>query len=98
MKKLLIASVVIIAGFASMGSASYADINENMKNSKYCTEGGNGSDPICMGPEMMATRAQILSMTKEKALENRSKFCENKESEKDAICDAKMMKDETGFN
>jgi hypothetical protein len=98
MKKLLLACVVTVAGFAAMGSASFADINENMKDSKYCTEGGNSGDPLCMGPEMTATRANILSMTKEKTLENRSKYCENKEGEKDLICDPKTMKDETGFN
>jgi hypothetical protein len=96
MKKLLLACVVTIVGFAAIGSASFADINENMKNSKYCET--NGDDPLCMGPEMMATRTKIMQMTKEKAMENRSKYCENKEGEKDPICDPKMMKDESGFN
>lgn len=96
MKKLLLACVVTIAGFVAIGTASFADINENMKNSKYCET--NGDDPLCMGPEMMATRTKIMQMTKEKAMENRSKYCENQEGEKDPICDEKMMKDETGFN
>jgi hypothetical protein len=81
-----------------MGSASYADMNENMKDSKYCTEGGNSGDPLCMGPETMAMRTKMMEMTKDKAMANRSKYCENSEGEKDPICDPKMMKDETGFN
>jgi hypothetical protein len=96
MKKLLLACVVMCAGFSAIGSASYADVNEQMKNSKYCET--NGSDPLCMGPETLATRTSILQMTKDKTMETRSKYCENKDGESDPICDPKMMKDETGFN
>ena len=96
MKKLLLACVVTIAGFAAIGSASYADINENMKASKYCE--ANGDDPLCMGPESMAMRAKMMEMTKDKAMANRSKYCESADAATDPICDPKMMKDETGFN
>jgi hypothetical protein len=94
MKKLLLACAVACAGFTAIASSSYADINEAMKNSKYCNESG-AADPICMGPEMMAQRTKMMEMTKEKAMENRSKYCESASS--DPICDPKMMKDTTGY-
>ena len=95
MKKLLIACVVTLGGFSAIVSASYADINEKMKDSKYCES--TASDPICMGPEMMATRTKMMEMTKEKAMETRTKYCETNADAKDPICDPKMMKDTTGF-
>ncbi len=93
MKKLLLALVVTCAGFTAITSASYADVNERMKESKYCES--NPADPVCMGPEMMAMRAKMMEMTKEKAMENRSKFCETNSS--DPVCDPTMMKDTTGY-
>jgi hypothetical protein len=95
MKKLLLACVVTCAGFSAIASASYADVSEQMKGSKYCES--NGDDPLCMGPEMMATRTKMMAMTKDKAMENRSKYCTDHADEKDPICDPKMMKDTTGF-
>ena len=72
-----------------------ADINETMKNSKYCES--NSSDVLCMGPESMAMRAKMLEMTKEKALENRSKYCQESANATDPICEPKMMTDTTGY-
>lgn len=95
MKKLLLTSVVALAGFIAIGSASYADVNAQMKNSKYCTD--YSDDVICMGPEMMAMRAKMMEMTKEKAMENRSKYCTDHASDNDPICDPKMMGDATGY-
>ena len=94
MKKLLLACVVTYAGFTAIASSSYADTNEAMKDSKYCRESGS-ADPICMGPEMMAQRKKMMEMTKEKAMESRTKYCET--AGDDPICDPKMMKDTTGF-
>ena len=95
MKNLLLASVVTLAGFAALGSASYADINEAMKDSKYCRN--TSSDPLCMGPETMAQRTTMLEMTKEKAMESRTKYCTDNSSASDPICDSKMMNDTTGY-
>ena len=95
MKKLLLASVVASAGFLAIASTSYADINEQMKNSKYCES--NTFDVICMGPEMMGTRAKMMEMTKEKAMESRTKYCQDGATANDPICDPKMMNDVTGF-
>jgi hypothetical protein len=50
-----------------------------------------------MGPEMMAMRAKMMAMTKEKAMENRSMYCRNGQGGKDPICDPKMMNDATGY-
>jgi hypothetical protein len=73
-----------------------ADINPNMKNSKYCES--NSSDVLCMGPESMAMRAKMMEMTKDKAIETRSKYCADYSSpDKDPICDPKMMEDTTGY-
>jgi hypothetical protein len=96
MKKLLLACVVTCAGFSALASASYADTNEQMKNSKYCET--NGSDPLCMGPESMAMRAKMMEMTKDNAIATRSKYCADYSgADKDPICDPKMMNDTTGY-
>lgn len=95
MKKLFFACMVTVAGVSGLVSASYADTNEKMKDSKYCMS--NGSDPICMGPEMMAQRAKMMEMTKDKAMETRTKYCTDTANGKDPICDPKMMKDTTGY-
>ena len=95
MKKLFLACVVTCAGFTAIASASYADVSEQMKDSKYCVD--NSMDVICMGPEMMATRTKMMEMTKDKALEARTKYCEGGTGATDPICYPKMMKDTTGF-
>jgi hypothetical protein len=95
MKKLLLACVVSCAGITAIASASYADVSEAMKNSKYCVD--NAMDAICMGPEMMATRTKMMEMTKEKAMANRTKYCQGGQGGKDPICDPKMMNDATGY-
>ena len=94
MKKLLLACVVTSAGFMALASASYAESNPMMKDSKYCRE--MSQDVICMGPEMMAMRAKMMAMTKEKAMEARSMYCRDGQAQ-DPICEEKMMKDTTGY-
>ena len=94
MKKLLLACVVTSAGFTAIASASYADTNPKMKESKYCRE--MSQDTICMGPEMMAMRAKMMAMTKEKAMESRTMYCRDGQA-MDPICDSKMMNDTTGY-
>jgi len=95
MKKLLLTCVATGAGFIALAGASYADTNEVMKDSQYCRD--NSMDVICMGPEMMAVRAKMMAMTKEKAMENRSMYCRNGQGGTDPICDPKMMNDATGY-
>jgi hypothetical protein len=95
MKKLLVGCVVACAGFTAIASVSYADVSPQMKDSKYCVD--NSMDVICMGPEMMATRAKMMEMTKEKAMANRTKYCQGGQGGKDPICDPKMMNDATGY-
>jgi hypothetical protein len=95
MKKLLLGCVVTLAGFSAIVSASYADVNEQMKNSKYCETAG--FDPLCMGPETTAVRTKMMEMTKDKVMASRSKYCEENASANDPICDPKMMNDTTGY-
>lgn len=95
MKKLLLTCVVTSAGFMALASASYADTNEMMKDSKYCRD--NSMDVICMGPEMLAMRAKMMAMTKETAMANRTKYCQGGTGGTDPICDPKMMNDATGY-
>lgn len=95
MKKLLLASTVTFAAIFAMASGSYADINEQMKNSKYCET--NTSDVLCMGPESIAMRTAFMAMTKEKAIENRTKYCQENAGANDPVCDPKMMNDTTGY-
>lgn len=95
MKKLLLASALTLAGFAAIASGSYADISEQMKNSKYCES--NTADVLCMGPESIAMRTAMLSMSKEKAVESRTKYCEENTGANDPICDEKVINDTTGY-
>ena len=91
MKKLLLSCAVL---FATCSSIAYADTNEKMKDSKYCMS--NGSDPICMGPESMKMREEMMKMTKDNAMAARTKYCQDGKSG-DPICDPKMMNDSTGY-
>lgn len=95
MKNLLLASVVTFAAISAMASGSYADISEQMKNSKYCET--NSADVLCMGPESIAMRTAFMAMTKEKAIEGRTKYCRENAGTDDPICDEKMMNDTTGY-
>jgi hypothetical protein len=95
MKKLLLASAVAFAATSAMVSGSYADISEQMKNSKYCES--NSADVLCIGPESIAMRTAFMAMTKEKAIENRTKYCQENADANDPICDPKMMNDTTGY-
>lgn len=91
LKSALLASVL---GLAFITPAS-ADLSDQMKNSKYCRN--NSSDVICMGPESQKMRSDMMAMTKEKAMENRTKYCQDGAGGTDPICDPKMMTDATGY-
>ncbi|PZF76756.1 hypothetical protein DK847_09785 [Aestuariivirga litoralis] len=95
MKKLLASLALTCAAVTAIASASHADTNPALANSQYCRD--YAEDVICMGPEMMAMRAKIMAMTKEKAMELRSAYCRNKAVTGDPICDPKMMTDTTGY-
>jgi len=94
MKKLLLTCAITCAAFTGIATASYADVSESMKNSKYCVD--NAMDVICMGPESLAMRAKMMEMTKDKAMESRSMYCRDGQAQ-DPICEEKMMKDSTGY-
>ena len=94
MRKLLLTCVVAGAGFMAISGTSYADINPAMKDSQYCRD--YSLDVICMGPKMRAMRAAMMAMTKQKAMQNRSRYC-RKGQGNDPICNPKMMKDATGY-
>jgi hypothetical protein len=95
MKKLLLACAFTLAGVSAMAGTTYADVNDSMKNSKYCESAAN--DPLCMGPESMAQRTAMMDMTKDKAMAARSKYCQENANSADPICDPKMMNDTTGY-
>ena len=95
MRKLLLSCAIASAGFLAITTASYADVSESMKNSKYCVD--NSMDVICMGPESLAMRAKMMEMTKDKAMEARTKYCEGGTGGTDPICDEKMKNDATGY-
>ncbi|HUQ35358.1 MAG TPA: hypothetical protein VM144_03175 [Aestuariivirga sp.] len=95
MRKLLITCAAASVGFLAVASASNADVSEAMKNSKYCVD--NAMDVICMGPESQKMRADMMAMTKEKAMEARTKYCEGGTGATDPICDEKMKNDATGY-
>jgi hypothetical protein len=95
MKKLLLASAVTLSAISAMANGSFADVNEQMKNSKYCET--NSADVLCMGPESVAMRTAFMAMTKEKAIESRTKYCQENAGANDPICDEKMMNDTTGY-
>jgi hypothetical protein len=95
MKKLLLTCVLASAGFLAIAGSSYADVSEAMKNSKYCVD--NSMDVICMGPESQKMRADMMAMTKDKAMESRTKYCEGGTGGTDPICDEKMKNDATGY-
>ena len=91
LKSTLLATVMSLAFVVPAN----ADVNDNMKDSKYCKD--YSTDVICMGPESMAMRAKMMEMTKDKAMESRSKYCQDGTGGTDPICDPKMMKDTTGY-
>ena len=95
MRKLFLTCAVTSAGFLAIAGAPFADVNEAMKDSQYCRE--NSMDVICMGPESQKMRADMMAMTKEKAMEARTKYCEGGTGATDPICDEKMKNDATGY-
>lgn len=95
MKKVLLACVVACAATTAIASMSFADVSEQMKDSKYCVD--NSNDVICMGPESLAMRAKMMEMNKETAMAARTKYCEGGTGGTDPICDEKMKNDATGY-
>lgn len=95
MKKHFMIFALAGAAITGVSGISYADISDAMKDSKYCRE--NSADPICMGPESLAMRKQMMEMSKDSALEARTKYCRNGTGTDDPICDPKMMNDTTGY-
>jgi hypothetical protein len=95
MRKLLLTCSLAWGGFLAIAGTSYADVSEAMKNSKYCVD--NSMDVICMGPESLKMRAAMMAMTKDKAMEARTKYCEGGTGATDPICDEKMKNDATGY-
>ncbi len=93
MKQLLLASVIGLTALAATAGTSSAALS--MKESKYCQM--NIYDNLCMTPEMMKMREAMMAMTKEKAMANRSKYCEEHATDKDPVCTPEMMKDTTGY-
>jgi uncharacterized protein YfiM (DUF2279 family) len=91
MKKFLLASAVAIAAM----SASTAFAAEDMTKSKYCET--NTYDVLCMTPDMVKMRTEMMGMTKEKVMENRSKYCTDHASDSDPICKKEVMGDMTGY-
>jgi hypothetical protein len=90
MKKILLASVVVLAGLsATVGTSSAA----GMAGSKYCMS--NGYDPLCMSAKMMKMRMQMMKMTKDVVMKNRSNYCMTNGD--DPICNPKMMNSTKGF-
>ena len=95
MKRLLLTCAVASAGLLAIAGSSFAVVSEAMQNSKYCVD--NSMDVICMGPESLAMRAKMMEMTKDKAMEARTKYCEGGTGGTDPICDEKMKNDATGY-
>lgn len=95
MKKLLVSFALACAAVTGLAGASHADTNPQLANSMYCRN--MTFDVICMGPEMRAMRAQMMAMTKEKAMEARTNYCRDNAAANDPICDPKMMNDTTGY-
>ena len=95
MKKLLFSFAVTCAAFTAIATASHADTNPAMAKSMYCRN--MAADAICMGPKMLAMRAQMMAMTKEKAMESRSNYCRSHTVAEDPICSPKMMHDTAGY-
>jgi len=95
MKKLLLSFAVTCAAFTAIATASHADTNPAMAKSMYCRN--MAVDPICMGPKMMAMRAEMMAMTKAKVMEARNNYCRSHTVAQDPICNPKMMHDTVGF-
>jgi hypothetical protein len=84
MKKLVLASLITLAGVSAMVAVSYADVSTQRRNSKYCRL-SNSTDILCTGGKSSATNAQALVIARNKA-ENRSKYCRQDATEGDPLC------------
>jgi hypothetical protein len=95
MKKILMAGAFTLAGLVATGGIAHADYSEAMKDSKYCRN--NSYDVLCMGPESLEMRTQMMGMTKEKAMESRTKYCTEDGNSSDPICNKDTMNNTTGY-
>jgi hypothetical protein len=87
MKKLILASAITLAGLSAMVAVSYADVNTQRRNSKYCRL-SNSTDVLCTGGKSSATNAQALVIARNKA-EILSKYCRQDATEGDPLCKPK---------
>lgn len=94
MKKLIVSFAVSCAALTALAGASHADTS-NMSSSKYCRN--YPYDVACMTPEMKKMRAEMMAMTKEKAMELRTNYCRQEAVAGDPICDPKVMNDLSGY-
>lgn len=95
MKNLTLACLIGLAAVAySTLPASAAD--DPMADSKYCME-SNSFDPLCMDEKTFKMREMMMSMTKEKVMAGRTKYCEENASSDDPICKKEMMESTKGY-
>ena len=92
MNKFMIACLLTVTAtsFLAMPASAAPKAGE----SKYCMSAP--MDPQCMDDKMLEMRKGMMMFTKEKAVENRSKYC--KESGKgDPICGDAFTNDNFGY-
>lgn len=92
MKKFILVSFVALAAVTASSNASFS---APIAGSKYCET--NSYDTLCMTDEMMKMRTEMMAMTKEKVMANRSKYCEEHAAENDPICKPDVMGSTTGY-
>jgi cellobiose-specific phosphotransferase system component IIB len=93
MKKLVLACLLGASSMVLISDVTVAA--QRSPPTKYCRN--NAYDPICMDSKMMKMRAKMMSMTKDKVMENRMKFCREHSSDSDPICEPKMMRSTVGY-
>ena len=96
MKKLIIASVVTLAGLSAMVAVSYADVSTQRRNSKYCRL-SNTTDVLCTGRKKWKTGVEAVVVTGARVGENRTKYCRQDSSAGDPICDPKWDNDAADY-
>ncbi len=96
MKKLVLASLITLAGLSAMAAVSYADVSTQRKNSKYCRV-SNSTDVLCTGKKSLATGVQAVVVTGARVGENRTKYCRQDSSAGDPVCEPKWESDESDY-
>ncbi len=92
MKKLILVSILALTAITATAQISSA---APITGSKYCEKAT--FDPLCMTDDMMKTRAEMMAMTKENAMANRTKYCQEHATDSDPICKPDMMNSTTGY-